>query len=351
MLCALIMAGGKGTRFWPLSTEEKPKQFLNLIGEKTMIQMTVDRIKPIVPIERIFISTGQMYVDLVKEQLPELPEKNIIVEPEGRNTAPCIALSAFVINRYYNDATMVVLPSDHLIKDENEFRDIIGNADKFIKKKQESIITLGMQPSRPETGYGYIKYSFDEDKIDKLDNHRVIKVDEFVEKPNKEKAELYISEGNYLWNGGMFLWNINNILNQIKQYSPKTYNALEKVESVEESKLQETINNSYKFTESISIDYAVLEKSNDIYVIPSDFGWDDVGSWEALDRYREKDELGNVLVGDTKALYGTNNLVISSGQSIVVDGLSDIYVIENDGKILVGHKSNVANVKELKSII
>ena len=351
MLCALIMAGGKGTRFWPLSTEEKPKQFLNLIGEKTMIQMTVDRIKPIVPIERIFISTGQMYVDLVKEQLPELPEKNIIVEPEGRNTAPCIALSAFVINRYYNDATMVVLPSDHLIKDENEFRDIIGSADKFIKKKQESIITLGMQPSRPETGYGYIKYSFDEDKIDKLDNHRVIKVDEFVEKPNKEKAELYISEGNYLWNGGMFLWNINNILNQIKQYSPKTYNALEKVESVEESKLQETINNSYKFTESISIDYAVLEKSNDIYVIPSDFGWDDVGSWEALDRYREKDELGNVLVGDTKALYGTNNLVISSGQSIVVDGLSDIYVIENDGKILVGHKSNVANVKELKSII
>ena len=351
MLCALIMAGGKGTRFWPLSTEEKPKQFLNLIGEKTMIQMTVDRIKPIVPIERIFISTGQMYVDLVKEQLPELPEKNIIVEPEGRNTAPCIALSAFVINRYYNDATMVVLPSDHLIKDENEFRDIIGNADKFIKKKQESIITLGMQPSRPETGYGYIKYSFDEDKIDKLDNHRVIKVDEFVEKPNKEKAELYISEGNYLWNGGMFLWNINNILNQIKKYSPKTYNALEKVESVEESKLQETINNSYKFTESISIDYAVLEKSNDIYVIPSDFGWDDVGSWEALDRYREKDELGNILVGDTKALYGTNNLVISSGQSIVVDGLSDIYVIENDGKILVGHKSNVANVKELKSII
>ena len=351
MLCALIMAGGKGTRFWPLSTEEKPKQFLNLMGEETMIQMTVDRIKPIVPIERIFISTGQMYVDLVKEQLPELPEKNIIVEPEGRNTAPCIALSAFVINRYYNDATMVVLPSDHLIKDENEFRDIIGSADKFIKKKQESIITLGMQPSRPETGYGYIKYSFDEDKIDKLDNHRVIKVDEFVEKPNKEKAELYISEGNYLWNGGMFLWNINNILNQIKKYSPKTYNALEKVESVEESKLQETINNSYKFTESISIDYAVLEKSNDIYVIPSDFGWDDVGSWEALDRYREKDELGNVLVGDTKALYGTNNLVISSGQSIVVDGLSDIYVIENDGKILVGHKSNVANVKELKSII
>lgn len=351
MLCALIMAGGKGTRFWPLSTEEKPKQFLNLIGEKTMIQMTVDRIKPIVPIERIFISTGQMYVDLVKEQLPELPEKNIIVEPEGRNTAPCIALSAFVINRYYNDATMVVLPSDHLIKDENEFREIVGSADKFIKNKYESIITLGMQPSRPETGYGYIKYNYGEDKVNKVNNHEVIKVDAFVEKPNKEKAALYISEGNYLWNGGMFLWNVNNILEQIKKYSPDTYNALENVEHVEESKLQETINNIYKFTEAISVDYAVLEKSNDIYVIPSDFGWDDVGSWEALDRYREKDILGNVLVGDTKALDGKNNLVISSGQSIVVEGLSDIYVIESDGKILVGHKSNVANVKELKNII
>ncbi|QJA09403.1 mannose-1-phosphate guanylyltransferase [Romboutsia sp. CE17] len=348
MLCALIMAGGKGTRFWPLSTEEKPKQFLNLIGDKTMIQMTVDRIKPIIPVERIFVSTGEMYVDLVKEQLPELPEKNIIVEPEGRNTAPCIALSAFVINRYYNDATMVVLPSDHLIKDEDEFRKVVNSADEFVNKNYESIITLGMEPTRPETGYGYIRYSDNEVKVN---NHKVIKVDTFVEKPNKEKAEMYLNEGNYLWNGGMFLWNVNNILNQIKKYSPNTYSALEIIETVEEEKLQETINSNYKNTEAISIDYAVLEKSSDIHVIPSNFGWDDVGSWEALDRYRDKDEAGNVLVGDTKAVEGENNLVISSSQSVVVEGLSDIYVIEHDGKILVGRKSNVANVKELKKII
>lgn len=348
MLTALIMAGGKGTRFWPLSTEEKPKQFLNLIGEETMIQMTVNRIKPIIPIERIFICTGKMYVDLVKEQIPELPHRNIIIEPEGRNTAPCIALSAMVIDRYYKNSNMVVLPSDHLINDEEEFRNTLLAADSFIKEKDEAIITLGMNPSRPEVGYGYIKYS---DEVLKSNDFRVIKVDSFVEKPNLDTAKKYLREGNYLWNGGMFIWSINNVINQIKMYSISTYNALINVMEVSEEKLQETINNSYEGTEATSIDYAVLEKSKDVYVIPSNFGWDDVGSWEALDRYREKDELGNVLVGQSKAVKANNNLVVSSSNSVIVEGLSDIYVIENDGKILVGHKSNVANVKELKNIV
>lgn len=348
MLCALIMAGGKGTRFWPLSTEEKPKQFLNLIGEDTMIQMTVNRINPIIPIERIFVCTGEMYVDLVKEQLPELPERNIIIEPEGRNTAPCIALSAFVIKKYYEDATMVVLPSDHLIKDEDEFRSIVLDADRFVESNENSIITLGMKPSRPETGYGYIK--FGEEK-NSLNSHEVIKVDAFVEKPNKKTAEEYLADGSYLWNGGMFIWSAKNILEQIKKYSPDTYNALKDIEEIDERWLKYLIKAQYSETEAISIDYAVMEKSEDIYVIPSDFGWDDVGSWEALDRYREKDRFGNVYVGKTKAVDGRNNLIISSSNSVIVQGLSDIYVIENDGKILVGCKSNVANVKELKSII
>ena len=348
MLCALIMAGGKGTRFWPLSTEEKPKQFLNLIGEDTMIQMTVNRIKPIIPIERIFVCTGEKYIDLVKEQLPELPEKNIIVEPEGRNTAPCIALSAFVIKKYYKDANMVVLPSDHLIKDEQEFRNIIESANDFVDSNESSIITLGMQPTRPETGYGYIRYENDERRINK---HSVIKVDAFVEKPNKEKAEEYLNEGNYLWNGGMFLWSVENILNKINKYSPNTYKALERINEAKKEHMQQIINENYENTEAISIDYAVLEKSHDIYVIPSDFGWDDVGSWEALDRYREKDESGNVLVGSAKVVNSESNLVISSDYDIVIDGLSDIYVIESNGKILVGQKSNVVNVKELKGII
>ena len=348
MLCALIMAGGKGTRFWPLSTEEKPKQFLNLIGEDTMIQMTVNRIKPIIPMERIFVCTGERYVDLVKEQLPELPESNIIVEPEGRNTAPCIALSAFVIKRYFKNANMVVLPSDHLIKDEEEFRNVIESANEFVNNNDEAIITLGMEPTRAETGYGYIRYGNEKQDVN---NHKVIKVDAFVEKPNKEKAKEYLEEGNYLWNGGMFLWSVDNILEQINKYSNNTYKALERLEEVDEEFMQSFINNNYEYTDDISIDYAVLEKSKDIYVIPSNFGWDDVGSWEALDRYREKDEAGNVLVGSAKVVQSESNLVISSTQNIVVEGLSDIYVIENDGKILVGRKSNVKNVKELKEII
>lgn len=348
MLTALIMAGGKGTRFWPLSTEEKPKQFLNLIGEETMIQMTINRIKLIIPIERIFVCTGEMYVDLVKEQLPELPDRNIIVEPEGRNTAPCIALSAMVIDRYYKNSNMVVLPSDHLINDEEEFRNTLLAADSFIREKDEAIVTLGMNPTRPEVGYGYIKYS---NEVLRSNDFRVIKVDAFVEKPNLDTAKKYLREGNYLWNGGMFIWSINNIINQIKMYSPNTYNSLINIMEVREDKLQETINSNYENTEAISIDYAVLEKSKDVYVIPSNFGWDDVGSWEALDRYREKDELGNVLVGESKVVKANNNLVISSSNKVVVEGLSDIYVIENDGKVLVGHKSNVANIKELKNIV
>ena len=243
---------------------------------------------------------------------------------------------------------MVVLPSDHLIKDEEEFRNVIESANEFVNNNDEAIITLGMEPTRAETGYGYIRYGNEKQDVN---NHKVIKVDAFVEKPNKEKAKEYLEEGNYLWNGGMFLWSVDNILEQINKYSSDTYKALEKLEEVDEESMQSFINNNYEYTEAISIDYAVLEKSKDIYVVPSNFGWDDVGSWEALDRYREKDEAGNVLVGSAKVVESESNLVISSTHDIVVEGLSDIYVIENDGKILVGHKSNVANVKELKKII
>lgn len=348
MLTALIMAGGKGSRFWPLSTEEKPKQFLNLIGNETMIQMTINRIKPIIPIERIFVCTGEMYVDLLKEQLPELPNRNIIVEPEGRNTTPCIALSALVIDRYYKDSTMLVLPSDHLINDVEEFRRIILEADNFIENNNSAIITLGMEPTRAETGYGYIKCSVSRTKSIKSE---IIKVEKFVEKPNKELAKEYVSSGNYLWNGGMFIWTIENILREISKYSQNTFEALQNIQKVKEENLQALINRQYRNTEAISIDYAVLEKSKEVYVIPSDFGWDDIGSWEAIERYKEKDEVGNVVIGEAKSLKGNNNLLVSSNNKIIVEGLSDIYVIENDGKIIVGQKSNVVNVKELKNIL
>lgn len=348
MLTALIMAGGKGTRFWPLSTEEKPKQFLNLIGDKTMIQMTVDRIKPIIPIERIFICTGEKYVSLVREQLPEINERNIIVEPEGRNTTPCIALSAMVIERYYKNANMVVLPSDHLIEDEEEFRNTLLSADNFVNENDKAIVTLGMNPTRAETGYGYIKYGYN---ILKSNDFRVIKVDAFVEKPDKKTAKRYLRDGNYLWNGGMFIWSINNIINQIKLYSKDTYESLHLIKEVKEESLQSLINENYHKTEAISIDYAVLEKSKDVYVIPSNFGWDDVGSWEAIERYRESDDFGNIILGSHKTINGENNLIVSNEDKVLVEGLSNIYLIQNEGKIIVGSKKNIDKIKELKSII
>ena len=348
MLCALIMAGGKGTRFWPLSTEDKPKQFLKLINDETMIQMTVNRIKPIIPMERIFICTGKKYVSLVKEQLPEINDMNIIVEPEGRNTAPCIALSALMIERRFKDANMVVLPSDHLIRDEDEFRNTLLAADSFLQNNDKAIVTLGINPTRAEVGYGYIKYT---DEVLNAGDFRVIKVDAFKEKPNKETAKRYLTKGNYLWNGGMFIWSINNIINQIKMYSPDTYEALHLIREVDDERLQELINEKYSHTEAISIDYAVLEKSKDVYVIPSNFGWDDVGSWEAIERYRESDEFGNIILGAHKTVNCKNNLIVSNEETVVVEGLSNIYVIQNEGKIIVGSKDNVSNVKELRAII
>lgn len=348
MLCALIMAGGKGTRFWPLSTEEKPKQFLSLIGEETMLQMTVNRITPIIPVERIFVCTGERYISLVKEQLPALPERNIIVEPEGRNTAPCVSLSAMIIKRYYEDATMVVLASDHLIREEEQFRNIVSKSDEFLNDYSSAIVTLGMKPNRAETGYGYIELGQEEFKSNSFE---VYKVNRFVEKPNKEKAIKYLEQGNFLWNGGMFIWKIDGILSKIKKYIPNTYKALEQVSYVNESKLKKFIKENYKDTDAISVDYGILEKSDEIYVVPSDIGWDDVGSWEAIERYSQKDKMGNIHIGNINSIKSFNNLVVASNHNIIIDRLSDIFVVENDGKIIIGSKGNVNKIKELKDII
>ena len=209
MLCALIMAGGKGTRFWPLSTEENPKQFLNLVGKQSMIQMTVERLKPIIPMERIFVVTDQKYEGLVKEHLVELPSENIIIEPVGMNTAPCIALSAMLIEKRFPNATLAVLPSDHLIENEELFRKTLQAADLYVEMNQQAIVTLGMEVTRPEVGYGYIKY---EEELNSIYDLSVRKVDKFVEKPDVKTAQKYMDEGCYLWNGGMFIWKTSNII-------------------------------------------------------------------------------------------------------------------------------------------
>lgn len=348
MLCALIMAGGKGERFWPLSTDEKPKQFLNLLDEDTMIQMTVKRLVKIIPFERIFIVTGKKYVSLVKEQLPLLPDRNIIVEPVGKNTAPCIGLSAFIIDKYYKNSTIAVLPSDHLIKNEQKFIDTLLVADKFVDSNQESIVTIGMKPDRPETGYGYIKY---DDTYINIDKYELRKVDKFVEKPNVEKASEYLKQGNFLWNGGMFVWKTSTILKLTKKYLNNTYEILSEIATTEDEKFEDILEEKYRKVDSISVDYGIMEKADNIYVIPSDFGWDDVGTWYSVERVREKDLNNNVCSGKVTAINSHNNIIIGSLKPIVVVGLDNIFAVESDDMIFVGNKEIINNIKDIKNEI
>lgn len=348
MLCALIMAGGKGERFWPLSTDEKPKQFLKLLGEETMIQMTVNRLKDLIPVERIFVVTGERYVNLVKEQLPELSNRNIIVEPMGKNTAPCIALSAFQIEKYYEDATIAVLPSDHLIKDEKKFRSVIAAAYSFIEEHEDSILTLGMSPDRPETGYGYIKCSTTHFIVSGL---KVRKVETFVEKPNQETAEEYLENGNFLWNGGMFVWKAKNILSLTEKYIKNTYDVLREITCSLEGEYEENLKDNYNLVDSVSIDYAIMEKAENIYVIPSEFGWDDVGTWYSVERYSNKDENNNVCLGNIININSKNNIIVGNNKPVIISGLDDIFVVESDDVILIGKKEDINHIKDIKKTV
>jgi mannose-1-phosphate guanylyltransferase len=350
MLCALIMAGGKGTRFWPLSTEEKPKQFLKLLGEDTMIQMTVKRVEKIIPRERIFIVTASDYVKLIKEQLPFISERNIIVEPVGKNTAPCIALSAFIIQKYYENATIAVLPSDHLIKDEKEFLNILCKASEFIEENKEAIVTLGMKPNRAETGYGYIRY-IQHSNIDENQGKYSIKpVAEFIEKPSIEKAREYISKGEYLWNGGMFIWKAEHILNLSKEHIKDTYYKLKEIIKYKEDVFYEFLDRRYREVESISADYAIMEKTKEVYVIPSDFGWDDIGNWSSVERYNAKDEEGNIKNQNSRAYKSKSNIVITKKKTLL-NNVENLIIVETDDYILISSKDSEQEIKLAKQLI
>lgn len=337
MLCALIMAGGKGTRFWPLSTEEKPKQFLNLLGNKTMLQMTYDRINKIVPKDRIFISTTYKYRELVLSQLKDIPEENIIFEPESRNTSACICLSNLYIKRKFNDCSVIVLPSDHLIKNQDVFIDTILYADKFLENNKYSIITLGIRPNRAETGYGYINANFSE-------KSKTIKVNAFVEKPDYSTALKYLNSGDYYWNSGIFIWKVDLILDLINKFLNNTYKILSPILDISFDKYDEFIIDNYKFTDQISIDYSVMEKYDNIFVIKGNFGWDDVGSWSSIDRYREKDRDGNILNSSGVLMKSNNNTILTS-KKILLNNVNDLIIVETDDYILVSSKEHAQDIK------
>lgn len=345
MLCALIMAGGKGERFWPISTDEKPKQFLRLLGKDTMVQMTVNRLNGLIPMERIFVVTGERYVDLVLDQLPELPKKNIIIEPVSRNTAPCITLSAFYIERQYENSTIIVLPSDHIIKNEEKFRNTIGIADYFLKENEDAIVTLGVRPDRPETNYGYIKYN---ESFSIINEAEIRNVDMFVEKPDDEKAQQYLKAGNFLWNSGVFVWKARNILKLAEKYIKNTYDILKEIAYGTDEEYENRLNSNYSKVDNVSIDYAIMEKGKSIYVILSDFGWDDIGTWNSVERYCPKDENNNVYIGNIININGRNNIIVGKNKPVIISDIEDIFVVESEDIILITKKDNIKHIKDIK---
>ena len=339
---ALIMAGGKGERFWPKSRLSLPKQFLSLTDDgKTMIQLTVERISPLVNIEDVYIATNKNYKELVKEQLPGIPEENILCEPVGRNTAPCIGLGAAHVAKKYDDATMIVLASDHLIKNNEIFTETFTQACE-VAEKGENLVTIGITPNYPETGYGYIKYD------QNTKENSAYAVEKFVEKPVLEVAKEYLADGHYLWNSGMFVWKVSTILNNFNKLLPDSYEALMKIKaSVGTDKEEEVLNTEFMNLEAESVDYAIMEKAENIYIIPGNFGWDDIGSWLAVGRIKKTDEDNNVVNGNVVTV-NTKNCVIEGGEKLIATvGLRDIVVVDTKDATLISTKENAGEIKKV----
>lgn len=343
---ALIMAGGRGERFWPKSRKSNPKQFLSLTDDgKTMIQLTVERILPLVEMEDIYIATNEDYKLLVKEQLPDIPEENILCEPVSRNTAPCIGLGAVHINKKYQDAIMMVFPSDHLIKCTDVFVNTLKGACEVAEQGQ-NIVTLGITPNYPETGYGYIKF------MPEYQLGTACKVDKFVEKPNVETAKAYLATEEYLWNSGMFVWKVSTILGRMQELMPATYEGLKIIgDAIGTQEQDSVLDGEFDKFESISVDYGILEKASDIYTIPGTFGWDDVGSWLAVERIRTTNESGNVISGNVISVDSKDCIVEGASKLIATVGLRDIVIVDTNDATLICNKNSTNDIKKVLEIL
>lgn len=339
---ALIMAGGRGERFWPKSRKDLPKQFLSLTDDgKTMIQLTVDRILPIVDISDIYIATNKDYKELVMQQLPSLPAENILCEPIGRNTAPCIGLGAIHISKKYEDALMIVLPSDHLIKYNGMFLNTLQDACE-IAKQDTNLVTIGITPDYPETGYGYIKFNSTRTL------ERAFTVERFVEKPSLEVAKEYLASEEYLWNSGMFVWKVSSILKNFETYIPDTYNGLLNIKnSIETLDYDTVLEKEFSSFSSESIDYGIMEKANNIYILPGTFGWDDVGSWLAVERIKKTNEFGNVVNGNIITISTKNCIIEGAKKLIATVGIDDLIIVDSEDAMLICNKDNASEIKKV----
>lgn len=334
------MAGGRGERFWPKSRNSCPKQFLSLTSDgETMIQKTVNRLRPLVDAGDIFIVTNAAYTGLVKDQLPDVPAENILAEPCARNTAPCIAFAAAVIGRKYDDAIMLVLPSDHLIGYENIYIKTLKKA-VAVAEQGKNLVTVGITPTYPETGYGYI--NFGEEKGD------AYQVERFVEKPDLPTAKKYLSSGKYLWNSGMFVWKISSIMANMKEFMPDVAEGAGRIAaSFGSPDFEEVLVREFTAFPSESVDFGIMEKASDIYTLPGSFGWDDVGSWLAVERINETDENKNFISGDVIAVDAERTTVCGGKRLIAAIGTEDLIIVDTDDVLLVCSKNNTQDVKKV----
>lgn len=338
----VIMAGGKGERFWPKSRTSCPKQFLSLTSDgETMIQKTVRRLTPLVAPEHVYIVTNAEYMELIAEQLPDIPSENVIAEPCPRNTAPCIGLAASVIQKKYGDAVMLVLPSDHLIHAEDMYLDTLRKA-VLAAEDGTNLVTLGITPTYPETGYGYIKY------VRGSGRNGVYNVECFVEKPDLETAKNYLRERAYLWNSGMFIWKTSSILMNIQKLMPDLYEGLQPIaEAYGTDAFASVLKERFGTLPSQSIDFGIMEKADNICTIPGSFGWDDVGSWLALERITSADHDGNTLLGDVVSI-DTRNCTVSGGERLIaVLGMHNAIIVDTPDALLVCNKNSTQNIKKI----
>ena len=344
---AVIMAGGIGSRFWPMSTSKMPKQFLDILGTgETLLQQTYRRIASICPPSQIFVVTNVDYKDICIHQLPTIKKENILCEPARRNTAPCIAYASFKIQNLNSNANIIVAPSDHLITNENEFIRIVKECLEM-SSKEDCLITLGIKPSRPETGYGYIQFSEEYSKYNKM----LKRVKTFTEKPDLEIAEQFIESGDFLWNSGMFIWSVKSILTSMKNLLPEMYDLFNEDFNYNTENEDQFINSVFPACKNISIDFGVMEKSKNVFVYPSDFGWSDLGTWGSLSNHIISDIEENTVISNKVLLYDSkkNIIRVPKDKACVIQGLEGYIVIDTKNAILICRKEEEQRIKQFVS--
>jgi mannose-1-phosphate guanylyltransferase len=338
-----IMAGGIGSRFWPMSRSAYPKQFLDILNMgRTLIQGTYDRFKKFIPEENIYIVTSEEYVEIVKEQLPELPLSNIIAEPSRKNTAPCIAYISYKLQQINDKGALICAPADHIILDETAFNKVCLEALSFVSA-HKALVTLGIKPSHPNTGYGYIQF----EQQPATDN--VYKVKTFTEKPNLDLAKTFVSSGEFLWNAGIFAWQIKNIITAFEKYLPEMAEVFEAGKSSFNTAAEkEAIDKIYPQCTNISIDYGIMEKAENVYIIPSSFGWSDLGTWNSAHDNMEKDYLGNAVAGNEVMVFdATHNMVhVPNNKLVLLQGMNDYIIVDTDDVLLICKRDKEQEIKQ-----